>query len=117
MQTYPAARNAFLFGEPSGFFDPFRQIESVESPLREPLLAFKANLYAALQVGNVPFQLIQAAVVQRRYTQLMIAEKIRAGDIPEEEANKLARKIASANLDDEMKDRETSKLYADEILR
>jgi hypothetical protein len=65
MQTtkYSEARNTFLFGEPSGFFDSFRQIECVESPLRGPLLAFKANLSSALQVGNVPFQLTQAALL------------------------------------------------------
>ena len=116
-QTYPAARNTFLFGEPSGFFDPFEQIESIDTPLRDPLLAFKTNLSSAFQVGNIPFKITQAAVIGQRYNQLCIAEKIRSGADPEdEEADKIARKTASTRLQNELKDKETIDRFSEETL-
>jgi hypothetical protein len=123
MTKYSGARRTFLFGEPSGFFDSFGRIESAEGELKAPLLAFKANLSSALQVANVPFQLTQAAVLDQRFNQLIIAEKIRArtqvesGEIREEDTEKVAGEIARARLDGEIKDEEMISHFASHTLQ
>jgi hypothetical protein len=116
------ARSIFLFGEPPGFFQSFRHIECAESRINAPLLAFEANLSSALQVANIPFQLTQVAVVEQRITQLTIAEKIRcrtkveAGEIAEEDTDKVAGEIARDRLSGELKDDEMITRFANHTL-
>lgn len=113
----------FLFGNPSDFFDPITHIETFESPLREPLLAFKSNLASAFQVGSVPFQLTHAAVVAQRLNQLVMAEKIRCrtkverGEIAEHETERVAHQIADARLSEEMTNEEIITYFADSTLQ
>lgn len=118
MKQQSRTKENLIFGQPEDFFAAFTQFDSLESPLQSPLLAFKANLSSAFQVGSVPFQLIRSAVLDQRFNQLMIAETIRGeaavleGEIAEAEKEKVAFEAATAAMETELADRDVIKNHA-----
>jgi hypothetical protein len=116
------ARKALIFGEPKGFFDPFAPLESISTPLSSTLLAFRANLWSAFQVGNVPYQLVHMSVLDQRFHQLVTAErilceiKIEDGEIAKDQADTVAAEIAGKKMSEELATRDVIKRHADQTL-
>jgi hypothetical protein len=121
-EVQPEALASFLFGEEKDFDDAYRELDQISSPFSPILQAFKANLRSAFRVGDIPFQLAQTAVLQKRYTQLLIAEKIRCrtkverGQITEPEVDKEANRCASESMSQELSDKSIIERHADETL-
>jgi hypothetical protein len=118
----PEARENFLLVDPLEFFNGFPSVDTLESPLTAPLLAFKANLSSALQVGSVPFQLAHSGVIRQRFNQLMMAERIRslktvkAGEPVGEQAAKAAVEDAKRAMRNELADSDVVKRHANDAL-
>lgn len=106
IEDYPVARQRFIYGEPTGFFDAFSPLRAEPSSLDPLLEAFEQNLASALTVGCIPFQLTQSTVLDMRYNQLLIAARIRArepDEMPEAERDALADAEAHKAMEDELK--------------
>jgi hypothetical protein len=84
--------------------------------------AFAKNLQGVVSVGTLPYQMAAAAVAQRRFDRLWIAEQIRArahmdetGNIPDiAKANALA--TSKNRFEEEMRSRETADVMANHVL-
>ncbi len=118
------SEDIFLFGEPKGFFDAFKQLEPFDGPLQSSILTFKSNLSSAIVVGNVPFQLTHSGVLDQRFNQLHIAEKIRSrntllpgeNNISQDEED-AAFKRAEEKMKDELKDPEIINMHSVQTLK
>jgi hypothetical protein len=102
----------FLLLTESEFFGAFPPVDSLGSPLRAPLLAFRSNLDSAISVGTVPFRLVSAGVVNQRLTLLLGAERIRSlhtvqlGENVSPEVEKAAGDTARAKVLKELDDKD-----------
>jgi hypothetical protein len=121
-EAQPEALTSFLFGEEKDFDNAYRELEEIISPFSSILQAFKANLRSAVRVGEIPFQLAQSAVLQKRYAQLLIAEKIRCrtkverGQITESKVEREASRCASESMTEELNHKTVIERHADETL-
>ncbi len=75
-----------------------------------PFSAFSENLYSAILVGSIPFQLVHTSVLQQRFYQIHTAARIRTltgdGSKPEPEAEQTAYQIAHDQMNEELRDNE-----------
>ena len=121
-EVRPEALASFLFSEEKDFDDAYRELEEISSPFLSILQAFKTNLRSAFRVGDIPFQLAQSGVLQKRYTQLLIAEKIRCRtkverkEITKSETEKEASRSANERMSEELSDKMIIERHADEAL-
>jgi NAD(P)-dependent dehydrogenase (short-subunit alcohol dehydrogenase family) len=84
--------------------------------------AFSRSLESVVSVGTLPYQMAAAAVAQRRFDRLWIAEQIRArkhmdeaGNIPDS-AKSEALATAKKRFEEEMQSRETADVMANHVL-
>ena len=116
-----AALTSFLFGE-GDFTEELPESEYPDDPTTPILQAFRANLQSAVRVGNIPFQLVHNGVLNKRYTQLLIAEKIRCktkvdrGQISEQETDEEAHRCAQEGMAAELRDQAVINRHANETV-
>jgi hypothetical protein len=121
-EVQPEALASFLFGEEKDFDNAYGELEEIGGPFLSVLQAFKTNLRSAFRVGDIPFQLSQSAVLHKRYTQLLIAEKIRCRtkverkEITESEIEREASRCANERMSEELSEKMIIERHADETL-
>jgi len=116
--------DCFLF--PLDGPDPIEALDELVAGLPAALTpvatAFSRNLESVVSVGTLPYQMAAAAVAQRRFDRLWIAEQIRArkhmdeaGNIPDS-AKSEALATAKKRFEEEMQSRETADVMANHVL-
>lgn len=115
------ARNSFIFGEPPGFFAPMAPLLNQSSELQSVFSAFEQNLGSALTVGSIPFQLMNASILEIRFNQLMAAERIRSrksefDGMSDDERHLTADTIANERMRTELADPDTINRHAKSTL-
>jgi len=102
--------NVFIFGDPPEFFTPFDACSVRNSLKLGPLSVFRHNLASAIQVGSIPFQLVNSSVLGWRFNAILAAERIRGlknvspGQQPSAEDERAAFEVASQRMRAEMSD-------------
>lgn len=71
------SRRRFIYAAPEGFFTKLDELSQAERPIRPALLAFRANLSAAIEVGSIPYRLANASVLDQILSHFVSAENIR----------------------------------------
>jgi hypothetical protein len=121
-EVQPEALASFLFGEGEDFDVAYLGLNKIENPFTSIVQVFRTNLRSAFRVGEIPFQLVHSGVLQKRYSQLLIAEKIRCrtkvetGQITESEIEKEASRCAQESMSTELRDKAIIERHADETL-
>jgi hypothetical protein len=113
---------SFIFGDPEGFFDVFPPLESNKCDLTPTLQTFRVNLWSAIRVANIPFELTNRSVLDQRFDRLKLAERIRCRtkverqEITEDQVESVAHEIAIERMGEELKNPEIISHYSQETM-
>lgn len=121
--TRSIAHDHFFF--PPNSLEFFKDLETVvcnaPQQIRDVAEAFRRNLEAVLSTASMPFRLAWAAVQQRRWQKILIAERIRALEFEDkgqtkEYADSQALQEAKGKFDQELSSRDGIQSRAKEVL-
>jgi len=121
--TKKATAFAVFFFPPTDFYAEIDQVLPTLAPdFHGPAEAFRRNLESVISTTALPFQMATSAVLQRRFQQLNIAERIRArahidesGEVPDS-AQREAVEIARARFEEEKKAPDSANRVGDQVL-